>query len=111
MAHATFIDPAPTTFCRLDKLGLRAVGQRLEPDRAVLECRVVDANRRCQKCGALVVARGTVTRRLAHEPLGWRPTILLVRVRRYRCTGCDRIWRHNITAAAEPRTRISRRAL
>ena len=27
-------------------------------------------------------------RRLAHEPLGWRPTTLAVTVRRYRCPGC-----------------------
>jgi hypothetical protein len=31
-----------TTFCRLDELGLEVTGQRLEPDRAVLACRVVD---------------------------------------------------------------------
>jgi hypothetical protein len=29
-------------------------------------------------------ARGTVLRLLAHEPFGWRPTTLLVTVRRYR---------------------------
>ena len=37
---ATFHSPDLTTFARLDELGLVAVGQRLEPDRAVLECRV-----------------------------------------------------------------------
>lgn len=37
--HATFAAPDQTTFCRLDELGLEAVGQRLEPDRAVIECR------------------------------------------------------------------------
>jgi hypothetical protein len=26
-----------------------------------------------------------VVRRLAHEPFGWRPTTLLVTIRRYRC--------------------------
>ena len=31
-----------TTFCRLDELGLVVTGQRLEPDRAVLACRVVE---------------------------------------------------------------------
>lgn len=35
----------------------------------------------------------TVVRRLAHEPLGWRPTTLEVVVRRYRCTGCAHVWR------------------
>jgi len=29
-----------TTFCRLDELGLEVTGQRLEPGRAVLACRV-----------------------------------------------------------------------
>jgi hypothetical protein len=37
---ATFGCPDLTTFCRLDELGLVVVGQRLEPDRAVLACRV-----------------------------------------------------------------------
>jgi hypothetical protein len=31
-----------TTFCRLDELGLVVVGQHLQPDRAVLACRVAD---------------------------------------------------------------------
>ncbi|TDB78287.1 hypothetical protein E1165_01020 [Micromonospora sp. KC723] len=34
-----------TKFCRLDELGLEVVGQRLESDRAVLACRVVDPGR------------------------------------------------------------------
>ncbi|WP_374202712.1 transposase [Amycolatopsis sp. GM8] len=33
-------------------------------------------------------------RRLAHEPLGWRPTTLLVTIRRHNCTGCGHVWRH-----------------
>ena len=36
MHHATFATPCLTTFCRLDELGLEAVGQHLEPDLAVL---------------------------------------------------------------------------
>jgi hypothetical protein len=43
--HPTFAAPDLTTFCRLDELGLEAVGQRLEPDQAVLECRAVDDDR------------------------------------------------------------------
>ncbi|TCM33227.1 hypothetical protein EV648_1318, partial [Kribbella sp. VKM Ac-2568] len=43
--HATFTSPDLTTFCRLDELGLEVVGQRLEPDRAVLACRVVESDR------------------------------------------------------------------
>ena len=42
MFNATFAAPCLTTFCRLDQLGLEAVGQHLDADRAVIECRVVD---------------------------------------------------------------------
>src|SRR4051812_34139464 len=70
-----------TTFCRLDGLGLVATGQRLEPHRAVLACRVVDPDQWCRRCGCEGESRDTVTRRLAHEPLGWRPTTLIVSIR------------------------------
>ena len=52
-----------------------------------------------------------MTRRLAHEPLGWRPTTLVVTVRRYRCSGCGHVWRQDTTRAAEPRAKLSRRGL
>ena len=111
MPHATFAVPDLTTFCRLDELGLQAVGQRLEPDRAVLECRVVAADPWCRQCGAEGVLRDTVTRRLAHEPFGHRPTTLLIRVRRYRCDHCGRTWRQDTSEAAPPRAKISRGGL
>jgi len=98
----------------LDELGLEVSGQRLEPDRAVLACRVVDddeADPWCRRCGCEGTARDTVTRALAHEPLGWRPTTLLITVRRYRCTGCGHVWRQDTSRAAEPRAKLSRRAL
>ena len=56
-------------------------------------------------------ARDTVTRRLAHEPLGWRPTVLVVTIRRYRCPGCGHVWRQDTSRAAEARAKLSRRAL
>ncbi|GAA1133850.1 ISL3 family transposase [Microbacterium aurantiacum] len=108
MHHPTFAAPDLTTFCRLDELGLEAVGQLLEPDRAVLECRVINDDPWCRKCGAEGVARDTVTRPLAHEPFGHRPTTLLIRVRRYRCAHCRRTWRQDTTKAAAPRAKISR---
>ena len=59
-----------------------------------------------------VAARAhSVTRRLAHEPLGWRPTTLLLTIRRYQCTSCGHVWRQDTSRAAEPRTKPSRRAL
>ncbi len=111
MFHATFDAPDLTTFCRLDEIGLEAVGQLFEPDRALIECRVVKSDPWCRKCGAGGVPRDTVTRRLAHEPFGHRPTTLLVRVRRYRCADCGRTWRQDTDAAAPRRAKISRRGL
>ncbi len=111
MSHANFAGPDLTTFCRLDELGLIVTGQRLEPGRAVLACRVVEPDRWCRRCGCEGVARDTVVRRLAHEPLGWRPTTLEVTIRRYRCTGCGQVWRQDTSRAAEPRAKLTRRAL
>jgi transposase len=106
-----FACPDLTTFCRLDELGLVVVGQRLEPKRAVLACTVVKADDWCHRCGSQGVPRDTVVRTLAHEPFGWRPTTLHVRVRRYRCGECRHVWRQDTSRAAEPRAKLSRRAL
>jgi hypothetical protein len=113
LPDATFACGDLTTFCRLDELGLEVTGQRVEPDRAVLACRVVgvETDGWCRRCGCEGVPRDTVTRRLAHEPLGWRPTTLLVTVRRYRCIGCGHVWRQDTSRAAEPRAKLSRRGL
>jgi transposase len=109
----SFARPDLNKFCRLDELGLRVVAQLLEPGRAVLACRAEDSERDrwCRRCGAAGAARDTVTRQLAHEPFGWRPTTLVVTLRRYRCTGCARVWRQDISRAARPRARLTRRAL
>ncbi len=111
MPDATFACPDLTIFCRLDELGLEVTGQRIETARAVLACRVVDADRWCRRCGCEGTVRDTATRRLAHEPFGWRPTTLLVTIRRYRCTGCGHVWRQDTSKAAEPRAKLSRRGL
>ena len=111
MPDATFTGPDLTTFTGLDDLGLEVTAQLLEPDRAVLACRVVDPDDWCKRCGCQGTPRDTVTRELAHEPFGWRPTTLLVTVRRYRCAECSHVWRQDTTAAAEPRAKISRAGL
>lgn len=108
-AAPSFGPPDLTVFCRLDELGLRATGMRLEPDRMVLACELVAADRWCRRCGARGVVRDADTRQLAHEPFGWRPTTLVVTFRRYACSGCGHVWRQDMTAAADPRA--SRRAL
>jgi len=113
LPDATFACPDLTTFCRLDDLGLEVFGQRLEPKRAVLACRVKarEDDQWCRRCGAEGTPRDSVTRELAHEPFGWRPTRLLIIVRRYRCPGCAHVWRQDTSRAAEPRARISRGGL
>jgi transposase-like protein len=111
VSDVIFACPDLTTFCRLDELGLVVVGQHLQPDRAVLACRVAEPDRWCRRCGCQGVARDTVTRSLAHEPFGWRPVTLLVTVRRYRCVECGHVWRQDTSKAAGPRAKLSRRVL
>jgi transposase len=103
--------PDLTAFCRLDELGLEVTGQRLESDRAVLCCRITADDSWCRRCGEQGTPRDTVTRSLAHEPFGWRPTTLLVTIRRYRCAGCRHVWRQDAGSAAQPRAKVSRRGL
>ena len=111
MLDATFARPDLSTFCRLDDLGLEVVGQQLQTDRAVLACRVTASDRWCRRCGCEGVPRDSVTRTLAHEPFGWRPTTLLVTINRYRCTGCGHLWRQDLSKAAQPRAKLSLGAL
>lgn len=108
MSNATFSPADLTTFCRLDELGLSATGQLVEHDRAIIECRVTDPDPWCRRCGAEGALRDTVTRRVAHEPFGHRPTVLLMRVRRYRCDWCRKVWREDTSQAVSPRGKISR---
>ena|ERR1035438_5125016 len=64
---ATFACPDLTTFTRLDELGLEVIGQRLDPDCAVLARRVVDPDDSagwCRRCGgrARAEARPAIVR-------------------------------------------------
>ena len=111
MPNTTFDRPDLSAFTRLDDLGLEVTGQRIEPDHAVLACRIVGEDRWCRRCGCQGEARDTVIRRLAHEPYGWRPTILHVSVRRYRCPECAHVWRQDMSQAADPRAKLSRAAV
>jgi len=102
-----------TTFLGLEALGLTAVGQLLTAERAVIECRMPIGleDPLCKVCGAQGAARGTVARRLAHVPVAWRPTELVVRVRRFACRHCRRVWRQDTNRLAEPRARLTRSAV
>ena len=113
MSETTFSRPDLTTFLGLDALGLTAVGRLLTAERAVIECRMPIGleDPFCKVCGAQGVARGTVARRLAHVPVGWRPTELVVRVRRFACRHCRRAWRQDTNRLAEPRARLTHQAV
>ena len=52
-----------------------------------------------------------MARRLAHVPVGWRPTHLLVRLRRFTCAHCRRVWRQDASTLAGPRARLTRSAV
>ncbi len=97
-----------TSFCRLDELGLEATAQAVTVSGEVLECQIAEQDQWCRHCGGQGQVRETITRPLAHEPFGWRPTLLRVRVRRYRCRECGHVWRQDMSWAAEPRARLSR---
>ena len=107
MPHATFATPDLTTFTGLDDLGLIVVGQRITADRAVLECRLAVPDPWCRSCGARGTSRGSISRSVAHEPFGHRPTTLLLRVRRYHCQHCGSRWRESMASAAPERAKLS----
>ena len=105
MTETTFTAPDLASFLGLDALGLTVTGQRITPDEALVECRLeaLEEDAFCQFCGAQGAPVGTVARHLAHVPFGWRPTHLLVRLRRWRCQGCGRVWRQDASRAAAKR--------
>ena len=88
MRNAT--SPCLDTFCRLDRLGLTVLSQHVEPDHSVLVCAPTTDPKPCPGCGGPGVRHDTVVRDLAHVPYGWKPTILRVRVPRYRWRECRR---------------------
>lgn len=111
MSTTSFDRSDLSSFTRLDGLGLEVTGQRIEPDHAVLACRITGEDRWCRRCGCQGVSRDAVVRRLAHEPYGWCPTILHVSVRRYRCPECAHVWRHDMSRSAYLRAKLSRAAV
>ena len=111
MSNATFSPPDLDAFCGLDGLGLTATGQCIEPGRAILDRRVLQADSWCHRCGQAGVSRDTVTRTIVHVALGRRPTTLRVRVCRYRCGDCCTVWRQDTSKTAAARGRLSREAI
>ncbi len=74
-AAGRVVDEAPLAFG--EDRGVRGVPRHPETGGGARDGEVVDHDR---KCGAEGAPRDTVTRPLAHEPFGHRPTTLLIRV-------------------------------
>lgn len=77
----------------------------------MIECRVAKPAPWCRGCGSQALSRGTDTRLLVHEPFGHRSTTLVFRARRYKCAGCGRCWRNDLTVAAPARAKLSGRGM
>ncbi len=108
MAHRTFAAPDLTTFTGLDALGLTTSGHPLTAQAATLQCRAAEPDPWCTHCGAMGASRGTITSRPTHVPYGHRPATLLLRIRRYTCTGCGRFWQEDTSRAAPARAKLTR---
>ena len=108
MHHGTFDPVDLAAFAGLEELGLHATGQRITASRAFLECRLTTPDPWCTLCGCEGIPRGTRTRRLAHAPFGHRPTTVILRIRRYTCSGCGRFFTEDTTCVAEKRAKLTR---
>lgn len=54
-----FARPDLTAFCRFDELGRVVTGRHLEPDRAVLACRVTEPDQWRRRCADLLTDKQT----------------------------------------------------
>lgn len=110
MSKPTFTTPDLDAFCVLDTYGVTVTGQHLTQDQAALECRIVKPDNFCCQCGGQARVRGSVLRRVTHVPLGWRPTQLHLRLRRYRCDDCSCVWQQDTTSIVAPEAKLSHAA-
>lgn len=110
MSKPTFSTPNLDAFCLLNTYGVTVTGQHLNQHQAALECRVVDRDNFCRQCGGQARIRGSLIRKVTHVPLGWRPTQLHLRLRRYRCDDCACVWQQNTTSIVAPEAKLSHAA-
>src|SRR5690625_2462505 len=94
----------------LNNYGVTVTSQHLTAYRPALQCRVVETDQFCRQCGGQARIRGSVVRRVTHVPLGWRPTQLQLRLRRYRCEACALVWQQDTTSVVAPEAKLSHAA-
>lgn len=91
----------------LDNYGVSVTGQHVTAKRIVLECRVRRQDNFCHHCGGQARVRDTLVRNVTHVPIGWRPTQLHLRLRRYRCDDCCIVWQQDTTSIVAPGAKLS----
>ncbi|MCU9997416.1 hypothetical protein FYZ44_11315 [Mobiluncus mulieris] len=87
---------------RIAESGLSVVSDETSEQRTVLYCKIARKNEFCQRCGAQGEARGTASRDINHFPCGSYPTVLRIRIPRWGCKTCGRVWRQNTEHIAKP---------
>lgn len=113
IVRAGFTAPDLEQFCGLDQIGLRVRAQQIDAALAVLQCdlQVAPGEQFCSCCGAQGLKRGTLRRRFYHVPFGFRPTLLVVRLFRWRCQACGRVWSQDTTRIATARAKLTHDAI
>lgn len=107
MAKPTFSAPDIDALCMLDSYGVTVMGQYVTAKQIAFESRILEADNFCRHCGGQARIRGTLVRKVTHVPIGWRPTQLHLRLRRYRCDDCSRVWQQDTTSVVATGEKLS----
>src|SRR5699024_2240181 len=110
MVKPTFSCPDLDVFCMLNTAGVTVTGQYLTDQQAALQCRIMASDEFCRHCGSQARVRDSLLRKVTHVPMGWRPTQLHVRLRRYRCDGCACVWQQDSTSLMASEAKLSHAA-
>ena len=106
----TVTAPDLDSFARVDSLGLVITGQQVWPDKSVLICVPREGDGCCPVCGRAGLVVDHVERMFTHLPMGRMATWLRVRLPRYRCGQCRKVWRHRLRATARAGSKLTRAA-
>lgn len=105
MSNPTFGEPCGVV--RIDALlglpdiGLYSIGFHVEQRRwgqlgrrrvNIIDCNMLKEVTTCPHCGGPSLVRKTRFREFCHEPMGLRPVVLRVRIRKRSCPQCARVW-------------------
>src|SRR5690625_3904209 len=94
----------------LGDFGVTIAGQRVTAESAALACAMVDRDTSRRRSGAQARVRASLVRKVTQVPLGWRPTQLHLRLRRYRCDACALVWQQDTTSVVAPKAKLSHAA-